>query len=165
MKNETGKSVTSSCIQKLLTKEGYHAFKAKKKPFINKKNKLKKLKFAHEHVKKSPEFWERVLWSDESKYNVFGSDGKKNVWRKPLESLKEKNINLTVKGGGGSVLVWGCMSSSGVGNMEFIDDIMDRYIYLGILQRNVKDSAKKLGLRRNFMFQEDNDPKHASKLC
>jgi len=34
-----------------------------------------------------------------------------------LESLKEKNINSTVKSGRGSVLVWACMSSSGVGNI------------------------------------------------
>lgn len=32
------------------------------------------------------------------------------------------------------------------------------------LQRNIKSSASKLGLRRQFIFQDDNDPKHKAKL-
>ena len=56
MKNETGKSVTSSCIQKILRKEGYRGCRAKKKPLISKKNKLKRLKFARDHVTKPQGF-------------------------------------------------------------------------------------------------------------
>ena len=111
-------------------------------PLISKKNKLKRLKFARDHVTKTQEFFDRVLWSDESKFSVFGSDGRRIVWRMALESLKEKNINPTVKGGRGSVLVWSCMSSSGVGNIQFIDGIMDKNVYFDILKRNVKESAR-----------------------
>ena len=70
-----------------------------------------------------------------------------------------------MKGGRGSVLVWACMSSSGVGNIQSIDGIMDKNVYLDILKRNVKESARKLGIRRHFLFQQDNDPKHTSKVC
>ncbi len=31
----------------------------------------------------------------------------------------------TVKHGGGSVLMWGCMSAAGVGELHFIDGIMN----------------------------------------
>ena len=80
-----------------------------------------------------------------------------------LESLKKKNLNPTVKDGRGSVLVWACMSSSGVGNIEFIDGIMDNNVYLDILKRNVKESARKLGIRKHFLFQQD--PRHTSNVC
>ena len=151
-------SVTSSCIQKILRKEGYRGCRAKKNPLISKKNKLKKLTFARDHVTKPQEFWDRVLWSDESKFNVFGSDGRRIVWRMTLESLKEKNINPTVEGGRRSLLVWACMSSSGVGNIQFIDDIIDKNVYLDILKRNVKESARKLGIQRHFLFQKTMTP-------
>ncbi|OXA46301.1 Transposable element Tc1 transposase [Folsomia candida] len=52
-----------------------------------------------------------ILWTDESKFNVFGSDGRRRVWRYPKEALNPKNLNPTVKHGGGSVMVWGCMAS------------------------------------------------------
>ncbi len=44
--------------------------------------------------------------SDETKINVFGSDGVKRVWRQPGEEYKDKYVLPTVKHGGGSVMVW-----------------------------------------------------------
>ncbi|GFT76447.1 transposable element Tc1 transposase [Trichonephila clavipes] len=60
-------------------------------------------------------------------------------------------------------MVWGCMASNGVGNLVFIDGIMDHKLYIDILNNNLKESAKKLGLDGNFIFQQDNDPKHAAR--
>ena len=36
---------------------------------------------------KDMDFWKRVLWSDESKFNLFGTDGKVMVWREPREEF------------------------------------------------------------------------------
>ncbi len=59
-------------------------------------------------------YWNHVLWSDETKINLFGSNGVKSVWRQPGEEYKDKCVLPTVKhGGGGSVMVWGCMSAAG----------------------------------------------------
>ncbi|GFU92347.1 transposable element Tcb1 transposase [Trichonephila clavipes] len=59
-------------------------------------------------------------------------------------------------------MVWGCMASNAVGNLVFIDGIMDHKLYIDIHNNNLKESAKKLGLDGNFIFQQDNDPKHAA---
>ncbi len=59
------------------------------------------------------DYWNHVLWSDETKINLFGSDGVKRVWRQPGEEYKDKCVLPTVKNGGGSVMVWGCMSAAG----------------------------------------------------
>ncbi|GFY02488.1 transposable element Tcb1 transposase [Trichonephila clavipes] len=50
----------------------------------------------------------------------------------------------------------------GVGNLVFIDGIMDQP-YIDILNNNLKESAKKLGLDGNFILQQDNDPKHTAR--
>ncbi len=42
----------------------------------------------------------------------------------------------TVKHGGGSVLMWGCMSAAGVGELHFIDGIMNSQMYCSILKEN-----------------------------
>ncbi|KAJ4447687.1 hypothetical protein ANN_09695 [Periplaneta americana] len=65
----------------------------------------------------------RLFFSDENKFNVFGSDGRQMVWRKPKEEMKTKNLRATVKHGRGNVMIWGCMSASVVGELVFIEDI------------------------------------------
>ncbi len=58
------------------------------------------------------DYWNYVLWSDETKINLFGSDGVKHVWRKSGEEYKDKCVLPTVKRGGGRVMVCGCMSAA-----------------------------------------------------
>ena len=78
-----------------------------KKPCITKVNKKKKkrLKFANEYINKDNDFWDTVLWSDESKLNIYKSDGRVLVWRKEGIELDRKNIQCTEKHVGGSVMV------------------------------------------------------------
>ncbi|GFW37805.1 transposable element Tc1 transposase [Trichonephila clavipes] len=108
------------------------------------------------------QFWNEVIFSDESKFNIFGSDGRRMVRSKPNTSHHPKHTIPTVKHEGGSMMVLGCMAVSGVGNLVFIDQIMHKMAYLNILQNNLKESADKLGLGSNFIFQQDNDPKHTA---
>ena len=66
-----------------------------------------RLKFARTHLDWSVADWGRVLWSDESKFNLFSSDGIRYV-RRPLGQRNNPKYQVpTVKHGGGSVMVWG----------------------------------------------------------
>ncbi|GFU71166.1 transposable element Tc1 transposase [Trichonephila clavipes] len=121
----------------------------------------KRVIFAKEHRLKPISFWNTVIFSDESKFNLYGSDGRFKIWREAGKALAPKNTIKTVKFGGGSVLVWGCMLA---GELAFIDGIMDKHVYLGILKDNLEKSASKLGLGSGFIFQQDNDPKHTAKI-
>ena len=58
------------------------------------------------------------------------------VRRRKNEELHSKNLVGTVKRGDGGVLVWGCMSALRLGNLVFIDDIMNHSLYLNILRDN-----------------------------
>ena len=89
----------------------------------------KRLEFTNTFVNKPTKFWNDAIFSDKSKYNIWGSDGQKFVWRKTNEALKQKNIKPTVKHGGGNVIVWRCMAINSVGNLVFIDQIMTNDIF------------------------------------
>ncbi len=75
--------------------------------------------FTEDKQTKGMDYWNHVLWSDETKIHLFGSDGVKRVRRQPGEEYKDKCVLPTVKHGGGSVMAWGCMSAAGTG--EFIE--------------------------------------------
>ena len=107
-------------------------------------------------------FWKKILWSDESKFNLKLSDGAQKVWRKAGEAYKLSCVKGTAKYGGGNVMVWGSMAWKGVGKLQFIETIMDQVQYRNILKQNLKSSARKLRLGSDFTFQQDNNPKHSA---
>ncbi len=75
------------------------------------------------------DYWNHVLRSDETKTNLFGSDGVMHVWRQPGEEYKDKCVLPTVKHGGGSVMVWGCMRAASTGELQFIEGTMNANMY------------------------------------
>ena len=50
--------------------------------------------------------WKTVVWSDETKINRLGSDGRKWVWKKAGEGLSDRLVQGTQKFGGGSLMMW-----------------------------------------------------------
>ena len=76
IENELGISLHVDTIRKRAHEVGLFGRGARKKPYVNKINRGKRLKFAKEMLEKSVDFWKNVVWSNESKFNLFGSDGK-----------------------------------------------------------------------------------------
>lgn len=159
----TGVAISAQTVRNVLHSDDYHGRVARKKSFISAANKVKRLNFAVEHGDKPQSFWDKVIWSDESKFQLFQSKRRVRVWRRPNTELETKHLVPTVKHGGGSATVWGCMTAAGVGKLEFIDGIMDQYVYKGILERNLMTSAQEFGIENDFVFQQDNDPKHTAR--
>ena len=90
--------------------------------------------FALAHKNWTLEDWKHAIWSDETKINRLGSDGRKWVWKKPGEGLSDRLVEGTLKFGGGSVMMWGCMSWDGIGYSCKIDGRMDGNLYIKILE-------------------------------
>lgn len=162
IEKELSVSLHANTVRNRLHEIGFYGRVARKKPLVNKVNREKRVTYAKTMMKMPFDYWKQVLWSDESKFNMFRSDGKTMVWRTTTEEFDPKCTVPTVKHGGGSVMIWGCFARNGVGFLCFIDGIMDRFRYREILQENLIRSAKKLGLEKKFVFQHDNDPKHTA---
>ena len=137
---------------------------ARKKPYVNTVNREKRLEYARTYREKPLRFWNHVVWSDKSKFNLFDSDGKTTVCRTTKEELDSQCTVPTVKYGGGSIKCWGCFSSSGVTDLVFIDGNMLGELYRDILQKNLLQSVKNLNMDKDWTFQYDNDPKHRAAI-
>ena len=160
-----GFNVCKQTVRNALRRQGLNARVKVKKPLLRLHHRLARLNWARRHRYWTPEDWNRVIWSDETKINRFGSDGRQWAWgiRGAVRTARE--IKQTVKGGGGHVMIWGCMSRGGLGLMAEVDGIMDANQYSRIVDQNLERSAALLRLRRgNWVFQQDNDPKHTSRL-
>ena len=67
-----------------------------------------------------------MLWIDESKFELFGTNQRVYVRRRTGERLIDNCISPTVKHGGGNIMVWGSISGGGVGDLVKIGVIMDK---------------------------------------
>jgi len=70
--------VCDSAIGKRLNKSGLLGRIAKRIPFFSKKYMSPHLMFAKLHLNK-PQFWNNVLWTDETKVEVFGRNAQQHV--------------------------------------------------------------------------------------
>lgn len=107
--------------------------------------------------------WRNVIFTDESKFNLYGPDGTKRCWRRPGSLLRDHHVRKVVKFGGGSVMVWGAITYRGVGKLIFIDQKMDSELYVSILRSGLRATIEMHGFNlADVIFQQDNDPKHVS---
>lgn len=172
MEKDFGLRVSHETIRNVLQKHKYSSRVARKKPLLSAQNVEKRLRFATEYISLPLEYWDDVIFSDETKIMLYYHDGPQRVWRKPLTALENKNLIPTVKFGKLSVMVWGCISSKGVGVIRILDEIMTKEVYLDILKNELTASIKKFGFidpvnpnKLNYKYYQDNDPKHKSYLC
>ena len=54
--------------------------------------------------------WRKILWTDESRFCLYHTDGRARVRRLPDKRYIDPCVQGTVAGGGGSVMVWGAFS-------------------------------------------------------
>src|ERR1700761_312198 len=141
-----------------LRKRGLKAYVRQSKPLLTRDHVKKRLDWAERHCYWSAEDWRAVIFSDESKFNLFGSDGRQWTWRYPGEANDPRYTKKKVKHGGGSVMVWGCVTRYGVGELHRIEGIMDRFVYVDILKKSLLRTLDKHNLdRRTIYFQQDGD--------
>ncbi len=136
--------VSAQTIRHTLQQVGLHGRRPRRKPLLKLAHKKACKQFAEDNLAKSMNYWNHVLWSDESKVNWFGSDGVQHVWWHPGEEYHENCALPTVKHGGGSIMVWGCMSAAGTGELRFIEGNMDSNMYCDILKQKMMPSLQKL---------------------
>ncbi|GBN24535.1 Transposable element Tc1 transposase [Araneus ventricosus] len=151
--------VSLETVRRVIRSYGYNSRVARRKCFVNEGTRKVRPDFAKSMLDKDISFSESVIFVDESKFNIFGSDGRIYVWRKPNEELNPKNLLPTVKHGGGGIRVCGCFAASGMGNLVSLKII---WTNISILKENLKISAPKLGIQNILKLYQDNDPKHTA---
>lgn len=158
-------NVSSNTVRRALKRNGLSARVKRKKPLLSKKHRENQLKFAKRFKDWTVSDWNRVVWSDESKFQIFGSDGREYCWKRQGETLKDAHIKPTVKFGGGSIFVWGCFTSSGVDFLYKIDGGLNAELYRQILSEDFMETLRYYDLSvSDVIFQQDNDPKHTALL-
>ena len=93
--------------------------------------------YAKRHLKYSQTMRKQIIWSGESKIELFGLNAKRHVWRK-LGTMVMRCV--------GSIMLWGCFSTAGTGRLVRIEGKTNRAMYREIPNENLLQSAQDLRL-------------------
>ncbi|CAO4375531.1 unnamed protein product [Caenorhabditis nigoni] len=125
-------------------------------PKLTDNHKTRRLDFARKNMGTN---WDKVIFSDEKKFNLDGPDGFKSYWhdlRKDPAVFSKRNF------GGGSLMVWGAFSSAGYLELAFTTCRMNSTDYQDVLQNHLIPFRRRFS-RRQFIFQQDNAAIHVSR--
>lgn len=160
----TGSQLSTSTVQRRLREAGIFGRVASKKPLLTTRHVKARLAWAKLHTNWTQKDWENVLFTDESKFEIFGGKRRLFVRRRKGEAALPQCTTSSVKHGGGSVNVWGCFGGGRIGDLHKIEGIMRKEQFHKILSHHAIPSGLR-NIGRKFVYQADNDPKHTSKLC
>ncbi len=121
----------------------------------------RRLTWAKEKKKWTLAQWSKVLFSDENKFCIsFGNQGPR-VWRKDGEAHSPSCLKSSVKFSQ-SVMIWGAMSSAGVGPLCFLKTNVTAPVYQE-MWKIMLPSSDQLFKDADFIFQQDLAPAHTAK--
>ena len=154
--------LSNSTIRRVIVKSNLFKRRSKRKiPLINEINKKKRLTFAKTYNNKPEEFWDSIIWSDESTIMINKSYNG-TCWyfienpNNPLYFIETEKFPA-------KIMVWACFSSRGKSNLVFIDGSVNSDVYQQILQIELLGYINKYFPDFNYIFQQDNAPCHNSK--
>ncbi len=107
--------------------------------------------------------WSKIIFSDESKFNKHGADGNRRVWCAKGAQLETSNVQGTKKFGGGNVMVWGCITSTGVGKIVKVSNKINSEEYTNTLYDGLIGTYNSKNMKpSDYVFQQDNASCHTS---
>jgi transposase len=161
LEKRLGVKVSDQTVRRALKEAGLEAARKVIKPRLTPQQISSRLEFAKRHKDWTNADWARVIFSDETRINRFCSDGLNWCWKKDGTSLQSHQVQEKVKHGGGSIMIWGCMTVDGVGFMCKIEGTLNGDLYLDILKDEFQRTIKYYHLDRSkVIFQHDNASCH-----
>lgn len=159
LKNLAVRTIQDICLRRLKLPSRKMACK----PLITQQMKEKRLAFAHQYAHWAVDDWKKVMFSDESHFELkFGST--QHRCRRPMGSdrfnprFTKKTVKHTPK-----IMAWGSFSWRGRGGLEFLKagDMMNGPRYLCILNDKLELFMNQHGTTH---FLQDGAPCHRSKV-
>jgi len=121
-------------------------------PMLTPDHKKRRVEWAKKHLNDS---WKKTLFTDETAFQLFRNTIKR--WHKGERPVRPLLKDRT------KILAWGGFYIGGKTNLFCFFRNMDAAFYVEILQKHIPEVYQMMG--NNWRLQQDNDPKHTSRLA
>jgi hypothetical protein len=150
--SENNVHVSYRTIGRYLKSIGYKKDPARAVPMLTTKQKRNRVKWAKHHINDK---WNKTLFSDETAFQLF---------RNTVEHwYKDERPVRPIPKDRRKIFAWGGFSAKGKTSLFCFQRIMDGQYYVEILENHIEEINGMLG--KKWRFQQDNDPKHTSRVA
>ena len=161
LRDATHTVVSDQTIRNRLHNANLRARRAAIRPRLNDAHRAARREWCTQHVRWTREQWAQVLFTDESRFCLDPTDRRNRVWRRPGERFADEAVLERNRYGGGSVMIWGGISTRHRTVLYNVDGNLNGVRYQAeILQPLVLPALHQLG--PHALFQDDNARAHRS---
>ena len=121
-----------------------------------------RLAWANAHIRWTLARWRTVLFTDESRFQLYRADGRQRVWRRVGERFADVNVVRRVAHGGGGVMVWAGISGGHRTRLHFIEGNLNALRYRDEILTPIVLPFIRL---HGGTFQQDNARPHVARIC
>lgn len=70
--------------------------------------------FVKLHLNNPQDFWNKILWTEKIKMEMFVFNAQNHIWRKSDKAYQHKHLNSSLKHGGRLAMIWACFAVKGL---------------------------------------------------
>lgn len=161
----THRRVSITTIRNRLHVAGYRARRPLKRPKLTQRHINERLVWCRARARWNLASWRRIHWSDECRMLLHAVDGRIRVWRQRNTRFAPRHVQPTYQGGGGSVMIWGCVSFRCKLDLVTIPGTLTGEKYRdNILQPVVIPHFDNHPLRSRPVYMDDNARPHRARV-
>lgn len=153
-------------LWRYLTDNGIQRVKLARKHAIFPRNIPKRLEYATTALEWPVDFWDRVIWSDETTLRSMPQSKEVKIWTRHRRNSPELPVNPQIQHGGISVMFWGFFSKAGRGPLIPLDASLDSRGYVELLKEHllpyIRTAKQEFGV--DMILMQDNAPCHKAKI-
>lgn len=158
-----GVRISKYTVMRFLKKKGLESHTAVRKPLLTLKDRLKRYKWCKQRLNWTVNDWSRVIFSDESNFEVLNRKSRVIVKRFKNEKFHPKFCIPRLQNGGGSAGIWGCISYKGTGICNIYTGRINQFVYINTLENNLLPSVELLFEPNDtWIFQQDGASAHTA---
>ena len=158
-----GQPISRKTVMRRLQEQGMHCRRPFIGPTLTILNRANRLQWARTHIRWTFRQWNRVLFTDESRFCLSVADGRQRIWRRKGERHAAACVLQHNRFGGPSVMVWGGISGQYRTPLVVIDGNITAQRYVDEVLRPYVLPFRAAHPQVNI-FQHDNARPHAARL-
>ena len=106
------RQISAQTVRRRLWRFGIVARRPARRPILTFQHRQRRLLWARQHLRLPLRQWNRVLFTDESRFVLNRADGLERVYRRRGERYVNNCVMEADRFGGGSVMVWGGITAT-----------------------------------------------------